>query len=191
AAGTRDASRRAMPTLYSKVKLLDHPVHPMLAAFPIALFTATLFGFVAYLIDGDRDWFRLGYAANLAGVVTALAAAVPGFLDWIGIPDHVRAKRVGLVHMVLNLIVVTTFAINLGAQGAQLDEARPEGVVAVVLSTLGVVLLLASGYFGWSLVQTHHVGVDLSKEQQLLDRERSHPDQTQEPQGMPHAPHLP
>jgi uncharacterized membrane protein len=92
-------------------------------------------------------------------------------LDWLGIPNHLRAKRTGLLHMVLNLIVVVTFAINLGAQGAQLDERMPEGVVPVVLSVIGVGLLLVSGYLGWSLVQDHHVGVNLTKEQELIDRE--------------------
>jgi uncharacterized membrane protein len=161
-----------MATLYSKVKLLNHPVHPMLVAFPITFFSCTLLAFVAYAVSGDKDWFRLGYAANVAGVITALLAAIPGFLDWTGIPDHLRAKKVGLIHMTLNLIVVTTFAINLGAQGAALDELSPSGVVPVVLSAVGVGLLLLSGYLGWSLVQTHHVGIDLSREQEALDRGR-------------------
>jgi hypothetical protein len=33
-------------------------------------------------------------------------------------------------------------------------------------------LLLMSGYYGWTLVQTHHVGIDLTREQELLDRTR-------------------
>jgi uncharacterized membrane protein len=183
-----------MTTLYSKVKLGDHPVHPMLVAFPIAFFSATLLGFVAYLITKDRDWFRLGYAANVGGLVTALIAAVPGFLDFTGIPKQVRAKQVGVVHMLLNLLVITTFAINLGAQSAELDELIPSGVVAVVLSAFGVGLLLASGYFGWSLVQTHHVGVNLTREQELLDRARERSAETERadhPHDLPHAPNLP
>jgi hypothetical protein len=39
-----------------------------------------------------------GYAANVGGLVTALIAAVPGFLDFNGIPKQVRAKQVRLVH---------------------------------------------------------------------------------------------
>jgi uncharacterized membrane protein len=167
-----DAWAGGMATLYSKAKLLGHPVHPMLVAFPITFFSSTLLGSIAYLATGDRDWFRLAYFANGAGVVTALIAAVPGFLDWTGIPSHLRAKQVGLVHLTLNLIVVAIFTLNLGMQGAQLSEAAPAGWSGFVLSFLGVMLLLMSGYYGWTLVQTHHVGIDLTREQELLDRTR-------------------
>jgi cell division protein FtsZ len=100
---------------------------------------------------------------NVAGVIAALVAAVPGFIDWLGIPNRLEAKKVGVVHMVLNLVIVAISAINLGVQGSHLDEAAPPYVAAVVLSALGVLTLLVSGYFGWSLVQTHHVGVNLTK----------------------------
>jgi uncharacterized membrane protein len=161
-----------MATLYSKAKLLGHPIHPMLVAFPITFFSSTLLGSIAYLATSDRDWFRLAYFANVAGVVTALIAAVPGFLDWTGIPSHLRAKQVGVVHMTLNLIVVAIFTLNLGMQGAQLGEPVPSGWSGFVLSLLGVMLLLMSGYYGWTLVQTHHVGINLTREQELLDRTR-------------------
>lgn len=161
-----------MATLYSKAKLLGHPIHPMLVAFPITFFTSTLIASIVYLATSDRDWFRLAYFANAAGVVTALIAAVPGFLDWTGIPSHLRAKQVGMVHLTLNLIVVSIFTLNLGMQGAQLTDATPSGWSGFVLSLIGVMLLLVSGYYGWSLVQTHHVGIDLTREQELLDRTR-------------------
>jgi uncharacterized membrane protein len=170
--GTPNAWRPRMATLYSKAKLLGHPIHPMLVAFPITFFSSTLLGSIAYLATSDRDWFRLAYFANVAGVVTALIAAVPGFLDWTGIPSHLRAKQVGIVHLTLNLIVVAIFTLNLGMQGAQLSEAVPSGWSGFVLSLLGVMLLLMSGYYGWTLVQTHHVGIDLTREQELLDRTR-------------------
>jgi hypothetical protein len=64
-------------------------------------------------------------------------------------------------------------------------------VVPVVLSAIGVGLLLLSGYFGWSLVQTHHVGVDLTREQEALDRERELENSRRADHGqdMPRAPH--
>jgi uncharacterized membrane protein len=158
-----------MATLYSKIKVLDHPVHPMLVAFPITFFTTTLVAFVVYAVGGDVTWFLIGYWANVAGVISALVAAVPGFVDWLGIPNHVEAKRVGALHMVLNLVVVAIFAINLGVQRAYIDDAVPPSTLAVLLSAVGVLTLLVSGYFGWSLVQTHHVGVNLTREQQALE----------------------
>lgn len=180
-----------MATLYSKVKVLDHPVHPMLVAFPITLFTTTLVAFVVYAVGGETLWFRIGYWANVAGVIAALVAAVPGFIDWLNIPNHIAAKRVGLVHMVLNLVVVAIFAINLAIQGDRVDEVMPSATLAVLLSAVGVVTLLVSGYFGWSLVQTHHVGVNLTRAQAAL--EPRHQDERDVPHArhdVPHAPRL-
>ena len=163
---------RRMAALYSKVKVLGHPVHPMLVAFPITFLTTTLVAFIVYGIGGDVTWFRVGYWANVAGVITALVAAVPGFLDWLGIPNHLEAKRVGSIHMILNLTVVAIFGINLVVQATHLDDAFPPSGVGILLSAVGVVALLVSGYFGWSLVQTHHVGVNLTREQQALEPNR-------------------
>src|SRR6185436_4006263 len=73
--------------MYSKAKVLGHPVHPMLVSFPIAFYTATLIAYGVYAATDNRFWFQLGVVANFAGVVTALAAAIPGFIDWaFGIP---------------------------------------------------------------------------------------------------------
>lgn len=142
-----------MPTLSNDAKVSEHP--PMLVAFPITFFSSTLLAFVAYAITGDRDWFRLGCAANLAGVVSALIAAVPVILNWAGVPEHSRDKHAGVAHMVLNLVVVTTFAINLGAQVTRLGEAAPATTVPLVLSAVGVALLLVTGYLGGLLAAPH------------------------------------
>ncbi|HEX6765828.1 MAG TPA: DUF2231 domain-containing protein [Polyangiaceae bacterium] len=158
-----------MATLYSKIKVLGHPIHPMLVAFPITLFTMTLVSFIVYAVGGDTMWYRLGYWANVSAVIAALVAAIPGFADWIGIPNHLEAKRIGAAHMVLNLVVVAIFAINLGIQASHLNELAPPAALAVLLPAVGVVTLLVSGYLGWTLVQTHHVGVDLTREQQALE----------------------
>lgn len=160
-----------MATMYSKVKIHGHPVHPMLVAFPITFFTTTLVAWIVYAANRDATWFWIAFWANVVGVVMAAIAALPGFVDWaFGIPDRSPAKRVGLQHMILNLIVVAIFTLNAALQGARLDEVSPSPVLGIVLSAIGVGLLLVSGYLGWSLVQTYHVGVDLTAEQERLER---------------------
>ncbi|HLV68536.1 MAG TPA: DUF2231 domain-containing protein [Polyangiaceae bacterium] len=163
-----------MATLYSKAKILGHPIHPMLVAFPIAGYVTTLVAFVVYAITRDIVWFRVGFWANVVGVIAAVVAAIPGLIDWaFGIPKHSTAKRVGLLHMALNLGVTALFAINLLIQAPRMDAIAPPAASAVVLSLIGVAGLLASGYLGWSLVQTYHVGVQLSRDQQRFEpRER-------------------
>ena len=38
--------------MYSKVKIAGHPIHPMLVAFPVAFYTATL---VCYLVYNSNE----------------------------------------------------------------------------------------------------------------------------------------
>lgn len=159
-----------MATLYSKVKILGHPLHPMLVTFPIAFFNATLVAFVVYAVSRDVTWFRIGYWCNVAGLIAGVLAAIPGLLDWaFGVPAGTPAKRVGRHHLLLNTAVLLLFGANALVQSRHLRDPEPSAILALVLSLAGVGALLVSGYLGWTLVQTHHVGVDLSREQRRLE----------------------
>ena len=170
-----------MSIQYSKVRIAGHPVHPMLIAFPVAFYTATFLGFAAFAATTDLFWWRLGLWSNAAGVITALIAAIPGFIDWAaGIPKGHPAKATGRTHMILNLVALALFTINLIVQTDKwVDLARtamatgdivtPNPTAALVLSLLGVAFTIAAGFFGWKMVQTHHVGVELSDEQRRLE----------------------
>ena len=48
-------------------------------------------------------------------------------------------------------------------------EALPPASAEVTLSILGIACTLAAGWFGWRLVQTHHVGVELTPEQERIE----------------------
>ena len=165
--------------MYSKIKIAGHPIHPMLIAFPVTFYTTTMVAFLAYAITDNLTWWQIALRANVAGVITAAVAAVPGLIDWItGIPPNTPAKTTGRNHMLLNIASSTLFVINLIANRNHWTAMRdlrdvtlaPEPAVALVLSILGVSCMLAAGFLGWKLVQTHHVGIDLTDEQQRLDR---------------------
>jgi uncharacterized membrane protein len=155
-----------MTPLYSKVKLAGHPLHTMLVAFPITFYTSAFLGYVVYAATDLMFWWRLALYANVAGVVMAVAAAVPGIVDWTrGIPPNTAAKQTGLKHMVLNVSALLLFFINLVVQKSAWPNANdvvnvaPHLTAAILLSGLGFAATLAAGWFGWTLVQTHHVGV--------------------------------
>ncbi|HEY0707968.1 MAG TPA: DUF2231 domain-containing protein, partial [Polyangia bacterium] len=46
------------------------------------------------------SWGNIGYWTIVAGVLSAVVAAIPGFVDWIAIPKNTRAKTIGVWHMV-------------------------------------------------------------------------------------------
>ena len=53
--------------MYSKIKILGHPIHPIIVAYPIALYTATL---VAYIISAALGSAKSILLAN-HGLLTA------------------------------------------------------------------------------------------------------------------------
>jgi uncharacterized membrane protein len=156
--------------MYSKVKILGHPIHPMLIAYPIALYTSTLLAYIIYAVNKDPFFFKAAVAANIAGVVMAAVAAVPGFIDWaVGIPSGTAAKSHGLTHMLLNLTALVIFIINAVIHTGNWKNPSGEGS-GIILALLGVLCTIGAGYFGWTMIQTDHVGVELSPEQERLDR---------------------
>ena len=157
--------------MYSKIKLLGHPLHPMLVAYPIALYTATLVAFIISAARGDPFWFRVAVVANIGGVIMAALAAVPGFVDWaMGIPNDSPAKGHGLRHMLLNVIALVLFIINAVVHASQWNAAHPDKAWGIVLAVVGVLCTVGAGFFGWTMIQDDHVGIALSPEQERLER---------------------
>jgi uncharacterized membrane protein len=147
--------------MYSKVKIAGHPVHPMLVAFPVALYTATAVLLIVYQVTGDFYWLRTGVLTNAAGVIAAAVAAVPGFIDFImGIPRGTRASATARNHALLNVTALVLFVVNLFVIRHGWSGPIENSGIGVLLSLLGVGATLGAGWFGWKLVQTHHVGVE-------------------------------
>ena len=150
----------------SKVKIFGHPIHPMLVGFPVAFYVATFVAYIVYQNNADPFWFRLGVVANIAGVVMAVVAAIPGLIDWAAaIPAESPAKQTGLVHMVLNTITLIFFAVAAVINYDKWYESLPNLGSTLSLTGLGVLGTVAAGFYGWTLVQKYHVGVDLAPEQ--------------------------
>lgn len=147
--------------MYSKVKIAGHPIHPMLVAFPVAFYTATLVCYIVYNSNGDPFWFKVGVVANIAGVAMAALAAIPGFIDWLFIPKDSRAKKTGLFHMICNVLALVCFGVAAWLQCPKWNDSSPTLQLAIPLAAIGFILTMAAGFLGWTLVQKHHVGVDI------------------------------
>jgi uncharacterized membrane protein len=141
----------------SQAKVLGHPLHQMLIAFPLGLLgTAAIFDAV-HLGTGEPRWADISFWMIVAGVIGGLAAAVPGLIDWLAIPSGTRAKAVGAWHGIGNVIVIVLFAISLFLRW---DDPGAPPVAAFVLSYGGVALALVTAWLGGELVDRLGVGVD-------------------------------
>lgn len=144
----------------NKIRIFGHPVHPMLVHFPIVLYTITLICYILYYFLGDLFYFKVALYANIAGVVMAAIAALPGFIDWLSLPQRTGAKRTGVRHMLLNVAALICFAIAAVIQYGNINESTPSVGSAIALAAIGFVLTIFAAYLGYELIQKHHVGLD-------------------------------
>ena len=140
----------------SRAKLFGHPIHPILIPFPLGLLTTSVVFDVVYLLAGDGKWSGISFWMIAAGVIGGLAAAVFGLIDWLAIPSGTRAKSVGLWHGSVNVVAVAFFSVS---WLLRLDAPGEPGIVAIVLSFVGVGLASLGGWLGGELVDRLGVGV--------------------------------
>lgn len=146
--------------MQSKIKILGHPLHPMLVPFPIAFYTATMLCCFVYERTDNTFWFRVAFVANCAAVITALIAALPGLIDWLSIPQVADAKNTGFKHLVANVFCIGLFTASGIVMYTNFRYAHPPIQTNIFLASFGFLVMLYAGFKGWRLVQTHHVGID-------------------------------
>jgi uncharacterized membrane protein/nitrite reductase/ring-hydroxylating ferredoxin subunit len=135
----------------------SHSIHPILIPFPIAFLTATVVCDVAGWWSGVAGWYRTGAWLSVAGIGTALVAAIPGFLDYLfSVPPNSSAQARATRHMMVNLTSVALFACAW--------FLRPDGVASeprlplVALEAAGLGLLMVGGWLGGTLVYRNFIG---------------------------------
>jgi uncharacterized membrane protein len=142
----------------SRVKLLGHPIHPMLIVLPLGLFIGAVVFDALYLWRGNPTFAAIGYWNIAAGIIGGLLAAVFGLVDWWAIPAGTRAKRIGLLHGGSNVIVVALFAFVWWTRSAAVD-ATPSGNIFLI-EVVALLLGSVAGWLGGELVDRLGVGVD-------------------------------
>jgi uncharacterized membrane protein len=144
----------------SKAAVSGHPIHPALVAVPVGLIIWAFTSDIIYLVTGkDAVWYSISYYSGIAAVVTALIAALPGFVDFFTLARGTNVESTALVHMGANLATVGLFVI---AAILQRDDNAIEGgalAAVVVLHALGVGLTSLAGWLGGEMVFRHHVAI--------------------------------
>jgi uncharacterized membrane protein len=140
---------------HSTAKIADHPLHPMLVSFPIALFTLTLVSDIIFSQTANSFWAVASFWLLSAGLVMAALAAVMGVIDFLG-ERRIRAMADAWMHAAANVAAVLLSVYNLYLR-------YPDPVVnastGLLISGAVVLLLLFSGWKGGNLVYRYHVGV--------------------------------
>ena len=141
----------------ARAKLFGHAIHQMLITFPLGLLgTAAVFDII-HIVTGNPTFAGVAYWMIVAGVISGLIAAPFGTADWTKIPSGTRAKRIGALHGIGNVVVVLLFA---GSWWLRADDPATPETLARALSFLGVGLAVVTGWMGGELVDRLGVGVD-------------------------------
>lgn len=140
-----------------RATIAGHPIHQIMIPLPLgALIVATAFD-VIVAFGGPAELSIAAFWSMLAGVLTGVAAAVFGVIDWTKIPVGTRAKRIGVIHALVNVIALVLFAI---AVWLRHDEPSYLANTLVLGLELGAFAFAGmGGYFGGELVVRHAVGI--------------------------------
>jgi uncharacterized membrane protein len=132
-----------------------HPIHPMLVPIPIGLW---IFSFVCDLFhlggSANPAWTTVAFYCMGGGIIGALLAALPGFIDLVSLPEGPRSTAIK--HMTINLTVVVLYVINFWMR----MEAPGNPGKLVWLSLIALGLLVISGWLGGKMVYEHGIAVD-------------------------------
>jgi uncharacterized membrane protein len=146
-----------------KGKWLGHPLHPILAHIPMAMWPgALIFDLLSQRqreIGGGNAMVRLSFYAIAFGLAAALLAAPTGLVDWSGIKKEKPAWKIGLYHMALNLVVVALFAVNLYLRWPTFREATEVERIPLLLSAVGTLILIGSACLGGRMVYEYGISV--------------------------------
>jgi nitrite reductase/ring-hydroxylating ferredoxin subunit/uncharacterized membrane protein len=134
-----------------------HPIHPALIPFPFAFLTGAFVFHLVGRLTGHASLWRTGGYLAVAGITTALLAAIPGLVDYVRtVPPDSSGKRRATLHMVLNLSVVAVFAVATWLGRA----SPPPGTSILILEGLATAALFIAGWHGGVLVARNQIGVD-------------------------------
>jgi uncharacterized membrane protein len=139
----------------SAARIADHPIHPMLIPYPFA-FLSSAIAFDAAGVARDDD--TLCQTANIltkVGIASAVAAAVPGLVDYVTRVPEGRPRDTATKHLISNLTALGCFTAAAYVRG---DRVRP-GAAVLALEALGTAALSIGGWLGGSLAYHHQVGV--------------------------------
>ncbi|HEX6315458.1 MAG TPA: DUF2231 domain-containing protein, partial [Gemmatimonadaceae bacterium] len=73
------------------VKLLGHPVHPMLIVLPLGMLSGAVVFDILAMIARSSEMAITAFYMIAGGVLSGLLAAPFGLMDWLSIPRRTRA----------------------------------------------------------------------------------------------------
>ena len=144
------------PDLRSTVSLGGNPVHAMLVPIPIVCFGATLVTDIVYWQTATMLWASMSAWLLAIGLIVSLFAAAAGLVDFFG-DYHIWELRSAWIHGLGNTAALILSICNAFIHTR--DAYTSVVPTGLILSAIVVLILMVTGWNGWSMVYRHGVGV--------------------------------
>ncbi|MGH8117671.1 MAG: DUF2231 domain-containing protein [Rhodanobacteraceae bacterium] len=135
---------------------MRHPLHPILAHFPVACWSLATIADIASPRYGPPAWHLAGTLLWI-GLLIAIPTILVGLFELIQGPREPAPVRAGFTHMGVMVLAFLLYAVSLLLRVHEGHIISP-GVAARTLSVIGFVLLLVGGWLGGTLVYGYGVG---------------------------------
>ena len=139
----------------SPASIKKHPIHPILVAIPIGLWTFALVCDLANAFGADGPWATLSVYSIAGGIAGAVLAAVPGLIDYWSI-DEPEMKRIATIHLLVNVTGLVVFGINLWSRFHLTAHSR----LPLLLSIVGICMVGIGGWYGGEMVYVKGMAVE-------------------------------
>jgi len=125
-----------------------HPVHVILAAYPIACFTGAFLTDIVYAQTYEMMWANFSIWLITVGLVMGVLAAVVGIADYLA-HRRDRARRSASPHTIGNVLVLLLSLVNAFVHSR--DAYTSVVPTGLILSGIVAVLVLVSSWLGTTL----------------------------------------
>lgn len=126
-----------------------HPVHGILAAYPLAFFTGAFATDLIYVESANMMWANFSVWLITAGLLMAVLAAIAGIADALMSRNRARRGRRPWPHTLATGLMMALALVNAFVHSRDAwTSVVPTGIV---LSALVAVLALVSSWLGYSL----------------------------------------
>jgi uncharacterized membrane protein len=140
----------------STASIAGHPIHAMLVPIPIACFVGAWLSDIVYWKTAAMQWANFSIWMLTAGLVVSVFVVLAGLIDFFG-ERRIRALSNAWIHGIGNGLVLVLSILNAFIHSRDAySSVVPTGLI---LSTVVVLMLLVTGWNGWSMVYRHGVGV--------------------------------
>jgi len=136
--------------------IAGHPIHPMLVPFPIVCFVGTLATDIAYAQTANMQWANMSAWLLTAGLIMSVFVAIAGAADFLG-DRRIRMLRPAWIHGLGNVLALGLSIVNVFVHSR--DAYTSVVPTGLILSAVVVLILIVTGWNGWSMVYRHQVGI--------------------------------